>query len=210
VRVVAIGGSASVGKTTCAAGVARILGVTRIVHVDDLSADLQRAGQRHFLDTIDQPWSQPPVDLAKGLLGWTARLHPLILAAVDDLAVTGGVIEGEGIDPRFASHVGRGVVSTVYVIESDPDRLRATFLARPSRDRFSVLSSEEQKSVVEMNRLYGEWLRSTATKVGEPWVPAQPWESLPERIVDVIVDRSAPSPGRRASTSTPGHGLGGR
>jgi hypothetical protein len=51
---------------------------------------------------------------------------------------------------------------------------------------------DEQDAVVEMNRLYGEWLRSAAVEVGEPWVPAQPWETLPERIVDVIGDECRP------------------
>lgn len=187
-QVVAIGGSASVGKTLAAAAVAHRLGIERVVHVDDLSEEIQRAGQPHVLDTIAQPWRQPPGYLVGELIAWTARLHPPILAVVDDLAVTGGVIEGEGIDPRLTGRAAGNGVSTVYVIESDPGRLRVTFLSRPSRDRFMALSRDEQNAVVETNRLYGEWLRAAAIEAGEPWVPSQPWETLPERILDAVDD----------------------
>lgn len=37
------------------------------------------AREPHPLDTIDQPWREPPAYLAQQLIEWTRRLHPAIL-----------------------------------------------------------------------------------------------------------------------------------
>jgi hypothetical protein len=129
-RVVAIGGSASVGKTSCAGRVAELMGLNGVVHVDDLSSRVQTNGEPHVLDTIDHPWRQPPEDLAEQLVEWTRRLHPAILGAVEQLAPTGGVIEGEGIDPQLVADLAPASMTAVYVIEPSPTRLRATLRAR--------------------------------------------------------------------------------
>lgn len=183
--VVAIGGSASAGKTTCAPAVAALLGLDRVLHVDDLARDMQRTDEPHVFDAMSHPWSREPEYLVDQLVQWTAKLHPLIGTAIDSLTATGGVIEGEGIDPRLVSHSMLDV-GCVYVIETDPDRLRATFLARPSAGRFRALASAEQDTIVEMNRRYAEWLRAAAADADQPWVPAAPWDTLPERIVGTI------------------------
>jgi hypothetical protein len=185
-RVVAIGGSASAGKTTCAGRVAELLGLNRVVHVDDLSSELQTNGEPHALDAIGDPWRQRPEDLVEQLVEWTRRLHPAILGAIEELAPTGGVIEGEGIDPRLVAGLVPAGMTAVYVIETSPIRLRATFQARPSRARFTALTAPEQDTVVEMNRLYARWLQKAAVTARQPCVRSQPWETLPERIVTAI------------------------
>ena len=111
--------------------------------------------------------------------------HPLIIETVEKLAPTGGVLEGEGIDPRLAVGLPADM-SAVYVIESNPKRLRRTFEARTSRTDFGSLTSSEQRTVVEMNRLYAQWLRTAADETGQPWVPSQPWRTLPDRILAAI------------------------
>jgi hypothetical protein len=182
-RVVAVGGSASVGKTTCAAAVAERLGVDTVVHVDDLSKRIQASGEPHVLDTFDRPWQQPPEYLAHLLIKWTVRRHPAIVAAAQALAVTGGVIESQGIDARIASDLRRVGVTSVYVIETSPARLRATFEIRPSGSRFQALTGAKQDTVIDMNRLYAEWLRQAAAQADQPCVTAQPWLTLPDRIL---------------------------
>ena len=182
----AIGGSASVGKTTSAERIAELLGLSKVIHVDDLSKQIQASGEPHPLDTIDQPWRQPPTYLARQLIEWTRWLHPAILEAVEQIATTGGVIEGEGIDPRLAAALASAGVPAVYVIETDPTRLHATFRTRRSGSQFTALSSDEQDAVVEMNRLYAEWLRSSAVEVGQPCVLSQPWTALPDRILTAV------------------------
>jgi hypothetical protein len=184
--VVALGGSASAGKTTCAAELSRLLGLREVVHVDNLSRRLQRDTGPHFLDTLEAPWRQPAPRLTAGLIDWTARLHPLIAGAAGRLAATGGIIEGEGVDPRLAGTWGVAEVRTVYVIELDREALWDTFATRASGARFLALSPGEQATVVEMNRLYAAWLRDAAAAAGEPWVWSQPWETLPQRCAEAV------------------------
>jgi hypothetical protein len=185
VRVVAIGGGASVGKTTCSLAVARLLELPIVVHVDDLSNQLGDAGDVHFLDQATDPWDQPADLLTEQLIVWTARLHPPILDAVRGLSATGGVIEGEGIDPRLTGRWPEGV-GVVYVIEHDRDVLWENFAFRQSAAKFRALGIKEQAAVVDMNVRYGQWLKQAAEQAGEQWVPSRPWETLAERCMGVL------------------------
>jgi hypothetical protein len=177
---VAIGGSASTGKTTAASKVAELLQLDGIVHVDDLSRRMQMTGQKHFLDELEHPWFEPAEALAEQLIEWTVRLHPPVRAAVESLTA-GGVIEGEGVDPRVSW--GAAVIP-VYVIETDDDVLWKTFRSRSSAPRFLALTGFEQRTVVEMNRRYAEWLRDAVEAAGQPWVASQPLDTLAERMVE--------------------------
>jgi hypothetical protein len=178
--IVAIGGSASVGKTTAASKVAELLGLSEIVQVDDLSRQVQAKGQQHFLDVLDSPWLEPAEALAERLIQWTLHLHPPIGAAVASLT-KGGVLEGEGVDPRVR---WPAAVATVYVIETDEVVLWGAFASRSSAPRFLALTIAQQWTVVEMNRRYGEWLREAADAASQPWVASQPLDTLAERIVE--------------------------
>jgi hypothetical protein len=175
VTVVALGGSASTGKTTCALALGG-----HVVHVDDLSRRLERDGCPHFLDALEAPWRQPADSLVAGLVDWTARLHPLIVEA----AASGGIVEGEGVDPRIG-WVGVDV-RAVYLIELDRQALWETFATRASALRFLALSEREQATVVEMNRGYGAWLRDAAVAAGEPWVWSRPWATLAARTAAAV------------------------
>lgn len=196
--LIAVGGSASVSKTTCAADLARSLGGAEVVHVDDLSRRLQSDGCPHFLDPVEAPWQQPAESLVVGLIEWTARLHPMIRDAAERLGASGGIMEGEGIDPRIARVGGWGDadVRTVYVIELDRQALWTTFAGRASGEPFLALSPREQATVVEMNRGYGEWLRGEAIAAGEPWVWSRPWATLAARMAQAV-SAEGPGPGRR-------------
>jgi 2-phosphoglycerate kinase len=186
VTVIAIGGSACVGKTTCAAGLAAMLGIHDLVHVDDLSSQFQSEGNPHFLDQITNPWRRPPAWLTSELIAWTVGLHPLIVRAVERLGPTGGLIEGEGIDPRLAD-LWQENTAVVYVVEVDPKALWHTFSARSSSSaRFLSLSLEEQRAVVNMNVGYNRWLAEAASRAGQPCVPARPLRTLAERCADVV------------------------
>jgi hypothetical protein len=181
--IVAIGGSASVGKSTAAVEVAEMLRLDDIAHVDELSLEVQAAGSTHFLDEFDRPWLEPAETLTYCLIEWTSQLHPAIAIAAQSLT-NGGVVEGEGVDTRIAWPVD---VSTIYVIETSAEVLTQSFARRSSADRFLALSAREQRTVVEMNCRYGAWLRCAAEEMQEPWVPSQPFDTLAQRIVEALV-----------------------
>jgi hypothetical protein len=185
VFVLAIGGSASVGKTSLAALIAERLRLEHIVHVDDLAARPEHSIGRSFLDDAPDVWDEPAPWLRESLIAWTRQLHPVIAAEIDRLVAGGesGVIEGEGIEPRLFGPCSTLPVRPVYVIEDDPDRLRETLARRSSGARFLALSDSQQRAVVEMNRSYGAWLRGEAEHYGHAWVSARPWETLPDRVI---------------------------
>jgi hypothetical protein len=185
--VVAIGGSASVGKTTLAAVLAARLGLTEVVHVDDVVAVLVADEGPSFIASTPGVWTRPADWLCEELVRWTARLHPHIDGLVTDLLNRGGgVIEGEGIDPRVSGSWDPELVRVVYVIETDPGVLYRTFAARSSGPRFLALPAHERARVVQMNRRYGRWLRTTAETHKQTWVRSQPWATLPERVSEAL------------------------
>src|SRR5579871_3689702 len=116
--VYAVGGSASIGKTTVAAHLAEMLGGSTIIHVDDLVHRAEPEGVPPFLHATTNPWQQPSVALATKLIESTAMLHPAIIDAAGALHSDGLTIEGEGVDPRLIQEWSHSV-SVVYMIEGD-------------------------------------------------------------------------------------------
>ena len=178
--VVAIGGSASVGKTTLAMHLSRRLGLDHVVHVDDLRGP-------SFIDSTPDVWSKPAARLREALVSETEQVHGAVAAAIDALlaARASGVIEGEGIEPRLLQRWPATLVRPVYVIEDDTELLHETF-SRRLPARFLALTRAEQDAVVEMNRSYGAWLRAEAESRAQAWVPSQPWPTLADRVLTAI------------------------
>jgi 2-phosphoglycerate kinase len=183
--VLAIGGSASVGKTTLASRIVERLGLECVVHVDDLGARAAVSVGPSFIDTTPNVWTQPVTWLRDALIASTRNLRPFISAEIDAMVEhrAGGVIEGEGLEPQLFRRWPAPLVQPIYVIEDDATRLRETFARRASGARFLARSEREQEAVVEMNRAYGLWLRRQAERCDQPWVAAFPWGTLPDRVL---------------------------
>ena len=197
-RVLLIGGGSSVGKTTAATKVASWAQLP-LVSVDQIREEVS---PRPF--AAEAVWDSPPSHLLDVLREDTQLLRGPITSAVESMRESGGVIEGEGIEPDLVTCLQRrSSVSVVYVIEVDGDRIRATLNARRQNGRFGSLSARQQQHVIEMNLLYGVWLRDEAERVGQAWVPSRPWASLARRLVAAsgfeIDGTSAPNPAHRTS-----------
>jgi hypothetical protein len=177
--IVLVGGSASTGKTTLSAALADRLGIDDVVHLDDVRPDHPDVA---FLDRTEGIWTLPIPSLLDAVLRACRAVHPVITELVETR--TDVIIEGEGVEPSLAA--GFESVRVGYVIETDGAALERTFLDRPSSAAFLALSDAERAGVVGMNRVYGEWLQGEAERLGQPWVPAQPWDTLPERFLAAI------------------------
>ena len=164
------------GKSTTAAEIAKRLRLESIVQVDELSKVIEPFNGPNFNTPEPEMWQQPASGLAISLVKWTSLLHTPIAAEVDSLirSHTSGVIEGEGVEPRLCQRWSPTIVRAVYIVEEDADQLRRTFESRPSAARFLALSETEQRTIVEMNRLYGLWLRKEADRTRNPGFPLNP------------------------------------
>ena len=196
-KVLLIGGHSGVGKTVVARQLARRFGVT-LAEVDDF---------RLVLERMTTPEQQPALHalLAAGSrtgLSPTAMCDSLITVAqvvshaleivVANHVVTDTptILEGDGLLPAFAArrifanrHVGTSV-RTVFLIEEDE-----TYLFRSAVERgrgFESLTPAHQQRQVRVSWLYGQWLQQEAIRYGLPVVTPHPWETLVERIVNVI------------------------
>jgi hypothetical protein len=163
------------------------LGLGDAVHVDDVVPAVEASDGPNFIASTPGVWTRPADWLCAELVRWTAQLHPHIDHLVADLGDRGGgLIEGQGIEPRLADGGDPEVVRVVYVIETDPGVLHSTFAGRSSGSRFLALAPAERRGVVEMNRRYGVWLRDAAETRQQPWVSSQPWRNLPERALKAL------------------------
>lgn len=185
--IIAVGGSASVGKTTLATALASRLGLEQIVHVDDIAAGHEQDVASSFISATPDVWRRSADWRHEQLLRWTAGLHPRIGQVIDELVGDrGGVVEGEGIEPRLLRRWEADLVRVVYIVETDATVLHDTFATRPSDGQYLALPAVDQAALVEMNLRYGRWLRDTAEAHQQPWVSSQPWTTLPDRALDAL------------------------
>ena len=177
--IVLVGGSASTGKTTLSAGLARHLGTDDVVHLDDVRPDHPDVV---FLDRTPGIWTLPIPSLLDAMLRACLAVHPVVeeLVRTRDHAI----IEGEGVEPAHVATLGD--VKVGYVIETSAKALTRTFSERPSGPSFFALESAERAGVVGMNKVYGEWLKAEAERPHQPWVAARPWDTLAERFIAAV------------------------
>lgn len=92
------------------------------------------------------------------------------------------VIEGERIHPLLVENAMKaGQAVGVFIIEEQPRRIYQTLQIRSQR--FRDLTEDQKWKVAGFDGLYGQWLRVEAARRGLPWEPAQPWDTLCERIL---------------------------
>jgi broad-specificity NMP kinase len=178
-RSVAIGGSSSVGKTTTARTLAR------------------EDGYRHV--EVDRTWTEhpgrelanksvlrlPPQALCEKLVEKARVLQPQIVRWIVEQTDGRVVLEGEGFEPSIVDELDPALdVKVVFIVELDPERLRATLEGRSKS--FHALEEHERVAVVAMGALYNRRIFEQAKAHGQPWLLSQPWETLPARVRALI------------------------
>lgn len=203
-RVLLIGGSSGVGKTLVARELGRRLGIS-VLLADDLRMAIQQVttpaeqpGIHYFL-AHPMIWQKPPETLCDGFITvGQAMSRPLSATIAHHVYVESAgplIIEGDGILPALAAL--RSFPTLHFPQAPATDAVRSVFLVEPDEDAllynmrqrgrgFDDFSAKEQETFVRAGWLYGQWLRRQADHYDLPFVASRPWESLVERVLQVI------------------------
>jgi 2-phosphoglycerate kinase len=168
-RLFLLGGTSNAGKTTCARLLAEQFGL-QYCSVDDVRGGLQSAApQTHPINYFSNcRWLDLPpensLEHKNDVAERTCRdgLAPLLerlLAAERDV-----IIEGDDLLPAFVENwLSAGVAGAVFLIETDPDRLRERYWVR---DQTRCIGQDRSRLDMFMSHYLGwvRWLQSEASK----------------------------------------------
>ena len=185
--ILLVGGSSNVGKTTVGQDLAR-------AGYEHVEIDQLRRLKPSLFPDVDEAFSAPrvsrtrPDTLFAALTEATQAMAPAITEIVERRLAdpSPAIIEGEGIEPRLMLRLPRDPrLRPVFVVETDEERLHSTLVNRqsPGAARYRSLTPNEQRTVLTINRMYGEWLQAQAADADLPSVPVHPWESLASRVL---------------------------
>jgi 2-phosphoglycerate kinase len=191
-QVLLLGGAAGSGKTAVSYRLAQHFGVG-LTEVDDFQVLLERMTTPeqqpavHFWRTHPDPGSLSAEEIfEQGLLVGLAMAPGLEAVIANHLeAGTPMVLEGDFIHPSlgdrqaYGEQPNAGRVQSVFVHEPDEAQLLANLATREPTD-------EPPLKRARVSWLYGEWLADEARRRDQPVVEARPWESLFERVLEVI------------------------
>ena len=103
------------------------------------------------------------------------------------------VLEGDDIVPALATQrvfaqfdVSAGAVRSVFIVEDDEAVIEANMRQRGPGFGFSSRTPAEQANQVRASRLYGEWLEQEARRYGLSVIPARPYDTLAQRIIELL------------------------
>jgi len=205
--ILAIGGSSGTGKTSASQEVAKRLGVS-VLLVDDIRLALQQLTTPmeqpglHFFSSAEQRgvWDYPPEYMRDGFITVGNAIAPALATIMAHHLVVSGVgplvLEGDGIlpqavaQPRFSElrqFYGLTLtneVRSVFLYEPDQRAILQNMLARGRA--FQTLLPHQQHQLAHANWLYGEWLRQEAQHYQLSVIASRPWDTLIERILDVV------------------------
>lgn len=203
-RVLLIGGSSGVGKTSVAHALASRLGLS-VLLVDDIRMAIQQVtmpGEQpgiHYFLAHPTIWQKPPEVARDGFIRvGEALMRPLAAAIAHHVFVAGSgpvIIEGDGILPalaaqrifpslHFASVQLNSEVRSVFLVEPDEDVLAHNISQR--EHGFRDMSIREQQTLVRSSWLYGQWLKRQAESYDLPVIEPRSTRNLLDRILQAV------------------------
>lgn len=204
-RVLLLGGSAGVGKTTVARELAYLLSISLLL-VDDVRLALQAvttcveqpglhrflnydAGQRRESESIHDDW----------IVVGEAMISPLKVIIAHHIVVGGAgpiIIEGDGILPSLATQQSfrelkhfQGLqpaqaIRGVFLVEQNQDQILHNLVDRGRG--FDEWATEKQRAFSRASWMFGQWLAREAKAYGLPVVAARPFDTCSQRILAAI------------------------
>jgi 2-phosphoglycerate kinase len=195
--VLLLGGNSGSGKTRLARELGLQLGIPW-GQLDDVRLTLQhfsspeQAPELHYFLAGKQVWSDPPEILCEHLQK-TARIvsYASEIIVANHIATEAPLIlEGDGLLPAmaaqqsFADLDAEGRVRALFVIEDDEQAILSNMRERGRG--IEGLTLVQQRTQAHASQLFGEWLAGEARRYGLPVVPSRPWETLLERVMELL------------------------
>jgi 2-phosphoglycerate kinase len=187
---VLIGGSSSVGKTTVAIDLSNYFQIS-CIHLDQYLYTIQDPGLA-FLSNENDMWRFSSHELCNRLIQAGANASPYIDRLLQELQhkETAQIIEGERIHPSVMENAIKAKKAVgIFIIEENPNQLYQTLQHRSNR--FSKLTEEKKWMVINMDCYFGQWLHMEAEARCLPWLYSQPWSTLGNRVIDLIMKQIA-------------------
>jgi GNAT superfamily N-acetyltransferase len=190
--ILIIGGASGVGKSSVSYRAAQHFGVG-IVEVDDFQVvvELMTSPDQyppiHAWRTHQDPFSLTSEQVVDMTLAYgKAMLPPLEAVIANHLeSERPAVLEGDYILPELAAYdlfndeANLGRVRGVFIDEPNEAQIVANYLAREP-------DAGEQSGRAKVSKLYNDWLRREAERLGLISLPARPWDTLLERLIDAL------------------------
>lgn len=190
--ILLIGGASGVGKSSVSYRAARHFGVG-IVEVDDFQVVLELLTTPetqpafHFWRTHPDPGSLTAEEIVQQAIAYGQAMMPALEAVIANHLETARptVIEGDFILPalaalsQFGQYANNGRVRGVFIDEQDEAQIAANYLAREPEN-----GPQEKRARVSW--LYNRWLKQEAGRLGLLSLPARPWDTLFERLVEAL------------------------
>jgi hypothetical protein len=184
-----IGGSSSVGKTTAARHLANRHNLTLV----ETDRTLPNIPPLRPLNGPIEIWDRPAAELCALLIDAAVASTPYLSQQISALSVgscDGWIVEGERVHPELVARVSRtGEAQGVFIVETDPQRIYKTLMKR--LPGFNEISESRRRTVAEVDGLYNRWLVHQTHQQNLRCIDAQPWATLPERVIAATKGRLA-------------------
>jgi 2-phosphoglycerate kinase len=191
-QVLLLGGASGTGKTGLSYRLARELGIG-ITEVDDFQVVLERMTTPeqqpalHFWRTHPDPGSLSAEEINEQGLDILEIMLPALEAVVENHleAATPLVLEGDFIHPAlaardaFGDEPNAGRVRGVFLYEPDEGQIVQNFLEREP-------ATGPQTTRARVSLLRAAWIRETCRELGIAALPARPWDTLFDRVLDAV------------------------
>ncbi|MHC5248432.1 hypothetical protein [Enterococcus sp. LJL90] len=184
--ILLIGGASGSGKTMIARTLARQLELD-LVRVDDFQMMLETT-----TTSISHPaihyWNTHPNWIDEGvaaavthLINVGRELTPGLNAVIADHLEENipMLLEGDFILPELAASLKSPRVKAIFINEFEKAQILQNYLTREGK---------LQPYRAEISYAYGEWLAEKCNELGVLTINARPWDTLGERIMEVLVE----------------------
>ncbi|MCC6455869.1 MAG: hypothetical protein IT328_13035 [Caldilineaceae bacterium] len=189
-QVLLIGGASGSGKTSLSYRLAHHFGIG-ITEADDIHTALmhmttpEQYPALHYWDTHPEAHHLPAEEILKLHLATCRQMMPAFEAVIANhleseipLVLEGDyLLPAQAAQPEFNGFANEGRVRGIFVHEEDEEQFVQNYLLREP-------ASGRQEMRARVSWLHSQWLQQQVSEVGGIIIPARPWETSFERVLE--------------------------